>query len=135
VDVKNPLNGSTFIMDVVLSSGISEISCYGSKLSDDGIMWLCLFGLNMIVGCDLKSGSVVHEFQDIPCPNDLCFDHSNQNIIFVAGGAEVDMDISEVFSSALDKKSKEGGDTAHNSIDDKDGVMVPTNGQIFKVHI
>jgi hypothetical protein len=74
------------VMNVVLADGTTSLSCYGSKLSDSGILWMCIFNLNLIVGCCLTTKRVVKEFVNIPAPNDLCLSKDDPDIIYVACG-------------------------------------------------
>jgi hypothetical protein len=62
---KNSSDGNRFqtVMHVVLSDGRNKLTCFGSKITSTGIMWLCIFNLNMIVGCDLSGGKPRVKFE------------------------------------------------------------------------
>jgi hypothetical protein len=89
-DVNEQLPVTSLVMNVSLGHDCpSDLSSYGSKLSADGILWVCVFNANKVVGIDLKSKSVKSVLSDIPCPNDLCFDSADPNILYVAAGTGV----------------------------------------------
>lgn len=121
------------VMDVALKDGTTALSCYGSKLSDTGILWLCIFNLNMVIGCDLNSKKVVKEFVNIPCPNDLCLSKIDSDLIYVACGTSFKAKTNGLmhfqFVSGL-KENKAGGTDG-----DKDVVNVASFGQICSISI
>mmetsp|Transcript_1420 Transcript_1420/g.2312 ORF Transcript_1420/g.2312 Transcript_1420/m.2312 type:complete len:122 (-) Transcript_1420:1080-1445(-) len=43
----------SFVMDVVAKDGTKELTCFGTRLSDDGILWMSIFNRNMIIGANL----------------------------------------------------------------------------------
>ena len=56
---------------VLLKNGEDDITPFGSALSPDGVMWICMFNVNMVVGYDLKTKAVVGQVK-CPAPNDVC---------------------------------------------------------------
>ena len=92
IDVSNDsVVTDTMVMNVSLKDGTDEVTVFGSDLTDDGILWLSAFNVNKIIALDLVKKELIHEFDDIPCPNDLCISMQDPNIIYVAGGSDVDM--------------------------------------------
>ena len=86
-DVKAIKPVSSLVANVSLGSdGPPSLSCYGSKLNSDGMMWICVFNANAIICVDLNAKRMTQKILDIPCPNDLCFDPNDPNTIYVAGG-------------------------------------------------
>ena len=86
-DVSEEKPTTSIIMTVSLGNDSSPtISCYGSKLSAQGMMWMCIFSANKVIGVDLATKKVSYEFGGIPCPNDLCLDSKDSNSIYVAAG-------------------------------------------------
>ena len=59
---------------------------FGGKLSDDGILWLCRFSTDSIIGCCLKEKKQKFRISNIPCPIDIAIDLNNQTRIFVGAG-------------------------------------------------
>ena len=92
IDVSNDsVVTDTMVMNVSLKDGTDEVTVFGSDLTDDGILWLSAFNVNKIIALDLVKKELIHEFDDIPCPNDLCISMQDPNIIYVAGGSDVDI--------------------------------------------
>uniref|UniRef100_A0A7S0MIW9 Uncharacterized protein n=1 Tax=Cryptomonas curvata TaxID=233186 RepID=A0A7S0MIW9_9CRYP len=86
-DVSAEKPTTSIVMTVSLGNDSSSmLSCYGSKLSAQGIMWMCMFSANKVIGVDLATKKMSHEFSGIPCPNDLCLDSKDSNSIYVAAG-------------------------------------------------
>jgi len=81
----------TFVMNVSLLDGTDKVTVFGSDLTDDGILWLTIFNFNKIIAVDLVKKELKHQFDDIPCPNDLCISMENPHIIYVAGGSDIDI--------------------------------------------
>lgn len=80
------------ILDTETNKMTSMITCYGSELSSKGIMWLAIFDRNMVLGFDLVTKTVKHQFNCIPCPNDLAICSKDEDIIYVAGGRGLNKD-------------------------------------------
>lgn len=59
------------IGQVLLKNGEDDITPFGSALSPDGVMWICMFNVNLVVGYNLVSKEVVGQVQ-CPAPNDVC---------------------------------------------------------------
>jgi hypothetical protein len=84
---QNVINSLT--MRVTMKDGTDLLTSFGSKLRDDGVLVLCIFNRNTILGIDLANKSISFEVNNIPCPNDLSISPSDPNMLFVAGGAGV----------------------------------------------
>jgi hypothetical protein len=65
-----------------------KLTCFGSDLSDSGILWLAIFNLNCVLGYDLVKGYVRYQFNDIPAPNDVTVSDSD-DVIYAACGTGV----------------------------------------------
>lgn len=61
---------------------IDDVTIYGSKLSDNGIMYLCAYDLNKIIVLDIVNKMIVRTY-NVPCPNDLCI---RDDYIYVCAG-------------------------------------------------
>ena len=48
--------------------------------------YIAIFDRNVILGFDLVSKTVLHQFDCIPCPNDLAISSTDEDVIYVAGG-------------------------------------------------
>ena len=125
VSINKEVDNVTVLMQVILKDGTEKLSCYGSKLSDQGILWLCIFNLNMVIGCDLNTKKVIHEFVNIPAPNDLCLSKTDSNIIYCACGTAFGL----TCSGRLHNHGV-GGASA-----DKNVINVPSYGQIVSIAI
>jgi len=88
IDIKSQATNADFVSQVK-TSDIDKLTCYGSELSSKGILWMAIFDHNLILGYDLKKNVVVHQFENIPCPNDLSVCALDEDIIYVAGGRGV----------------------------------------------
>lgn len=117
------------IMDVALSDGTVTLSCYGSKLSDTGILWMCIFNTNMVIGCSMTSKTLVKEFLNIPCPNDLCLSKTDPDIMYTACGTSFKAKTNGLLHIGL-RENKAGGTDG-----DKDVVNVASFGQICSINI
>lgn len=83
------LLSDTFEMHVILSDGTDKLTAFGSRLSATGTMWLCIFNRNVIVGVNVVTKQIEHEFFNVGCPNDICLSPEDSDILFVAGGASI----------------------------------------------
>jgi hypothetical protein len=86
---KNSPSPAFFMPDLPLSDTDRSITPYGSVLSDTGILAICAYNANDILGVDLSTGRTAFEVRSVPCPNDVCFNPTDNNILFVAGGTGV----------------------------------------------
>ena len=78
------------VMQVILKGKNGDIiTVFGSKLSSKGIIWLAVFDKNCIVGIDVTTKELIHQFDNISSPNDLCINQTNEDIIIVAGGSRI----------------------------------------------
>lgn len=74
--------------------GKVEVTVFGSALTSDGILYVCTFNKNAILGYDLnhvpsKPGEefiCCTEINDVPAPNDVCVDTKDESVLWVAGG-------------------------------------------------
>jgi hypothetical protein len=73
--------------------GKIQVTVFGSALSSDGILYVCSFNKNAILGYDLKNvpppGEEIVccvEVTDVPAPNDVCIDAEDELVLWVAGG-------------------------------------------------
>ena len=91
IDVSNPnATGDTVeVPTVALRDGTDKLTAFGSRLSDSGIMWLCIFNRNAIIGVNILTKRVDYEFNNVPCPNDLCISTVDPGLLYIAGGASV----------------------------------------------
>ena len=90
IDVSNDeLTSDTFIMNVILLDGSDLLTCFGCDLSDNGILWLCIFNYNKILGVDLLKRTVSYQFDNVPCPNGICRSLIDSNLLYVCGGASI----------------------------------------------
>lgn len=74
-------------MGPIVVDGTTKISAFGSALSSDGILWLCAFNRNSVIGirCDTPENSAAFvEIPGMPSPNDLCIDNEDESILYVA---------------------------------------------------
>ncbi len=69
------------------------LTVFGSALSSDGILYLCVFNKNAIIAFDLKNlpkpgekALSFLEITDVPAPNDVCIDPNDENVLYIAGG-------------------------------------------------
>ena len=58
-------------VEVVKKDGETDISPFGTALSDDGVLWLCCFNESMVMAIDLNTGENLCEAA-VPAPNDVC---------------------------------------------------------------
>ena len=83
---------------------------------------MCILDANMIVGVDLMPGSTAEHiiFEDVPCPNDICVDDSNDDILYVCGGKGVQTQASKISRRKV-----------------KDGLLVvlPFLGFVYKLDV
>eukprot|EP00934_Nitzschia_sp_Nitz4_P006815 Nitzschia sp. Nitz4//scaffold329_size19327//7258//8508//NITZ4_008727-RA/size19327-processed-gene-0.15-mRNA-1//-1//CDS//3329547993//6805//frame0 len=70
-------------------AGTTHVSVFGSALSSDGILWLCAFNRNSVIGLKLDTPEVAEAFVEIPnmaSPNDVCIDNDDESVLYVVGG-------------------------------------------------
>lgn len=83
IDVSNDsVVTDTMVMNVSLQDGTVELTVFGSDLTNDGILWLTVFNQNKIIALDLVKKELIHQFDEIACPNDLCVSIEDPNIIY-----------------------------------------------------
>lgn len=75
------------LMDVKLNSGSTDLFALGCKLSDTGMLWICITNHNKVIGIDLDELEIKYEFE-IPTPKDICISASDEYTLYVAGSAE-----------------------------------------------
>lgn len=63
-----PDSSDTDVFDQDLSP---DSQPFGSDLSDDGVMYMCIFNKNLLVMFDLRAKRVLHKVK-VPAPNDVC---------------------------------------------------------------
>lgn len=86
IDVNNnSVVTDTVVMNLSLQDGTDELTVFGSDLTDDGILWLSVYNVNKVIALDLVKKQRIYQFDDIPCPNDLCISMEDPNIIYIAG--------------------------------------------------
>ena len=110
----------TVVMDVKLLDGTDKVTVFGSDLSDDGILWLAVFNQNKVIGLDLSKKELRYQFDNIPCPNDLCLSTEHPHIIYVAAGEALNIDLPDYLSS------KKG---SYEEL-----AVAPVFGQIFEIN-
>ena len=81
----------TMVMNVSLQDGTVELTVFGSDLTNDGILWLTVFNQNKIIALDLVKKELIHQFDEIACPNDLCVSIEDPNIIYAVAGSDIDI--------------------------------------------
>lgn len=101
----------------------TELTCYGSKLSDNGILWMCIFNKNMVIGVDVTKQVLHRAFADLPCPNDLCISKTTPDTLYVVCGTS--MHVAQ--SSKLFKFTKAAGNRLE--------LNVPAYGQIIMLDV
>jgi hypothetical protein len=79
---------------IAAPDGSTDVTIFGSALDSKGMLYLCAFNRNSIIGLDLtkvpeKPGLVKCdlEIEGLASPNDVCIDHKNESILYVAGGS------------------------------------------------
>ena len=65
------VDNSVLLQKVVKKDGETDISPFGTALSDDGVLWLCCFNESMVMAIDLNTGENLCEAA-VPAPNDVC---------------------------------------------------------------
>mmetsp|Transcript_12324 Transcript_12324/g.30189 ORF Transcript_12324/g.30189 Transcript_12324/m.30189 type:complete len:432 (+) Transcript_12324:227-1522(+) len=75
--------------DVLDDTLASEALPFGSALSNDGILYVCIFNKNMVVMIDLKGRRVLRKVE-VPAPNDVCIDANDPWVSYVACGVWVE---------------------------------------------
>jgi len=78
VDFKNGTKAE-WVLQVVKNDGETELSPFGTALSDDGVLWLCCFNENMLVALDLKGMVLLAEVK-CPAPNDVCLSRDGKYV-------------------------------------------------------
>eukprot|EP01035_Chromulina_nebulosa_P002265 gene2265-3053_t len=99
------------LLDIKTKKMTSKMTCYGSELSSKGMLWLAIFDRNVILGFDLVRKTVMHQFDCIPCPNDLAISSTDEDIIYVAGGKGLP-----------------------NIFGDRISAAIPTLGRVYKLN-
>ena len=78
----------SFIMDIALMDGTDHgLVCFGSYLTDEGILWLCIFNHNKVIGVDLVTRQLRHQLNNIFYPNSIIRSTKNSNVLYVGGGS------------------------------------------------
>jgi hypothetical protein len=79
---------------IAAPDGSTDVTVFGSALDSKGVLYLCAFNRNSILGLDLtklpeKPGLVKcgTEIEGLASPNDVCIDPKNESILYVAGGS------------------------------------------------
>lgn len=123
------------LLDTKTKKMTSKMTCYGSELSSKGMLWLAIFDRNVILGFDLVRNTVVHQFDHIPCPNDLAISATDEDIIYVAGGKGLQS------KSNFYKRSKTNLLTdflnEYSYVDmsgDRISAAIPTLGSVYKLN-
>jgi hypothetical protein len=90
LDVHSDKSEVVHVMDIELHvhNALPPV-CHGSKLTPNGVMWLCLFNIDTLVGVDIRAQQVIHTIGNISCPSDLCYSLEDHNHLFVAGGINI----------------------------------------------
>jgi hypothetical protein len=63
-----------------------DSTCFGSKMTKNGTLWLCIFNKNLLLALDILTQQVTYRI-DVSSPNDVCIDKNNDSILYVAGGS------------------------------------------------
>jgi hypothetical protein len=79
---------------IAAPDGSTDVTIFGSALDTKGMLYLCAFNRNSILGLDLtklpeEPGPVQCgiEVEGLASPNDVCVDPKNDTILYVAGGS------------------------------------------------
>lgn len=72
--------------------GGTAVSIFGSALTSKGLLYLCCFNRNSLLLYDVENLPSqapyvpILEIPDLPSPNDMCIDPSDENSLYVCGG-------------------------------------------------
>lgn len=87
-DADTTTTTDSFIMDVALMDGTDQgLVCFGSYLTDEGILWMCIFNHNKVIGVDLITRQLKHQLNNILYPNAIIRSTKNSNLLYVGGGS------------------------------------------------
>eukprot|EP00968_Pinguiococcus_pyrenoidosus_P024400 scaffold4635_cov267-Pinguiococcus_pyrenoidosus.AAC.23 len=67
--------------------GAQELTPFGTALTSDGRLWICVFNHSLVVEMDLKTGEILNEVH-VPAPNDVCIDPLDETVAYAAGGSQ-----------------------------------------------
>ena len=131
IDMKAPGDGAEEVMKVPDINHRESLSGFGCDLTGDGILWVCVFNLNLIAGICLplkgvREGSVIHKIPNIPAPNDVCYS-ADEKVLYVASGT--------FFNNALVSNCRWFCWQNKAAKISNSAIAAPAYGQVYKIDI
>mmetsp|Transcript_19463 Transcript_19463/g.73525 ORF Transcript_19463/g.73525 Transcript_19463/m.73525 type:complete len:411 (-) Transcript_19463:448-1680(-) len=83
------IQADPFIGPVRLTSSTSSsLTPFGTALTDDGKLWICIYNKNLVIEVDLETHKVLNEVS-VYAPNDVCVSgEGDDKVVYVAGGSQ-----------------------------------------------
>lgn len=127
IDMKALAIGAQQVYEVPEVQDREHLSGFGSDLDSKGILWVCVFNLNLLIGIQLpisgiREGCVLHTFRNIPAPNDICLS-ADESILYIATGKFV--------AKRIEDERLNGSEIRMIQPD----ITAPAYGQVYRIDI
>mmetsp|Transcript_33262 Transcript_33262/g.100257 ORF Transcript_33262/g.100257 Transcript_33262/m.100257 type:complete len:478 (-) Transcript_33262:162-1595(-) len=125
-----------YVAHVLSKNGEDDLTPFGSALSPEGVLWICMFNVNMVLGYDLVKGEVVGEVK-CPAPNDVCL-NSDGTKMWAGCGSRMGKVVFGGGAGTIHEASTTAPFGATQVLDRGQGTMAgiaEKDGQIYCAHL